>query len=94
MKSMVILCHCNQNFKDPFMKKQSKKRGQMPNVLYTVQWDPVYMHYFLTQTHRYANNKLKNGENGGLVCICSDGYLKRSDMRLRELKTFSTAKAL
>lgn len=30
---MVILCYCNQNFKDPFIKKQ--KHGQMQNVFYT-----------------------------------------------------------
>lgn len=42
----------------------------MQKVLYTMQWDPVYTHYFLTHyKHQYANNKLKNGEKESLMCF-------------------------
>lgn len=62
---MVILCHCNQNFKGPFIKKQKKNMAKCKKVLYTMQLESS-IHTFLshtlqTQTHQYANNKLKNG---------------------------------
>lgn len=83
---MVILCHCNQNFKGPFIRNRVKY-GQMLKVLYTAQWDPVYTYYFLTrykQKHQYANNKLKNGEKEGLVCFYLNalpGSKRRSQTR-------------
>lgn len=59
---MVILCHCNQNFKESFTKQNMAKcKGVVHNAvgssIYT-----LLSHTLKTQTHQYANNKLKNGE--------------------------------
>ena len=60
---MVILCHCNQKFKGPFIKETEQNHGQMQKgVVRDAVGSSIHTllsHTLQTQTHQYANNKLK-----------------------------------
>lgn len=71
---MVILCHCNQNFKESFTKQNMAKcKGVVHNAvgssIYT-----LLSHTLKTQTHQYANNKLKNGEKEDVAWFYFDVF--------------------
>lgn len=71
---MEFLCHCNQNF-EGFISKETETSIEC-EVLYTVELQSsidTFLSHTL-QTHQYANNKLKNGETEGLICLSLDMF--------------------
>lgn len=40
---MVILCHCNQNFKGSFTKKQSKNMAKYKGVVHNAVGSSIYI---------------------------------------------------